>query len=180
MRAARKQHELRAGNDRRQQPALLGTDRQVVSTVHDQRRDPDLPVQVPPVSPPMKRLVIPGRRLGVGRHALQLVEVRDQPGIGIAAEELAGEDLPEAGVSRPQPLRISVTSARVFLRVKSRSGPRSAAVGAVQDEVRDSFRMLIGEGRCRPSALGDAEQRRPCPRRRRRGRLRDRTVVFLR
>ena len=159
VRAARKQHELRARDDRRQQPPFVRAHGQIVPAVNHERGRCDLTVQIPSVTPSVAGLMIASRCLTVGRDALQLVEVRDQHRVGVAPQELAGEDLPEPRSVAPPAFADQRDERLVFLGVVSRSRLRAAGVGTIQDEVRDTITVLNGICRRRPSPLRDPQQR---------------------
>ena len=160
MRAAWKQHELRTGNDRREQASLVGAHGEVVAAMDDQRRNPKLPEQIAPVAAPVERFVVARRRLRIGRDALQLVEMRNEFPVGVGTEELTGEHLPERG-RIPAPAFANERHERtVFFRIVARPRLSATAVAAVQDQMADASRMLQRVRRRGPSSLGDAQERR--------------------
>src|SRR5712692_11797368 len=95
MRAAREEHEARSRNERRQESSLLVADIAIVPTVNHERWNADLREQVPRVTSAVTGHDVAGRRVGIRRRALHLIEVSDQTWIGVAAKELTGEDLPK-------------------------------------------------------------------------------------
>src|SRR5262245_17504839 len=95
VRTAREQDELTTGDDRCEQATLVGIDREVFLAVDDERRYRELPIDVTSITALVTRLLIACRRVRIGRSPLQFVEMRDERGLGVVAEEAARDDLPE-------------------------------------------------------------------------------------
>src|SRR5687767_4295398 len=96
------QYELGARNDRREQPALVSAHGKVVAEVDDQGGHGQARKDLAAVAARVEAAHVTCRRLRSRRHPLQIAEVRDQAGVRVRTEELAGVQLPK-GRSVPAP-----------------------------------------------------------------------------
>src|SRR5688572_1477980 len=96
---------------------------------------------------------VSGRRFRLSRSTLQLVEMGDQLRVCVSTKKVARKKLAKGRRVPPPAFPDQSNQGLIFLRIVTGTCGCSAAVSSIEHKTTDSFLMLVGVCRCRPSAF---------------------------